>query len=84
MSQENPKLTDAEIDYGLMPGAIAMAVNGCASNLENLASFLDGHFEGLEANELPEYNTAREAIESYKTALVEHYKVKFRESIESE
>ncbi len=67
-----------------MTRGIRVSVDRCETDLKTVTEFLDRHFEGLEAEQLPAYRNAVEAIQAYKEALVSHFNKKYQESESSE
>ncbi len=64
----------------LLLRGIRGAIRGSASVIEHIAGNLDNIFDGLGADQLPEYKAAMDAIKAYEEALVARFAEKYNES----
>ncbi len=64
----------------VMTHGMKFAIDHSASNIETVTTKLNSHFDGLNADKLPEYKTAIDAIKAYQEALVAHFVKKYNES----
>lgn len=53
------------------------AIRKSSKNLETITKNLDYNFNGLDANKLPEYQKALDALNTYEKALIQHFTEKY-------
>jgi len=70
----------AESSLEFMICGIRFSIDRCETDLRTVTEFLDRHFKGLDAKQLPEYQKAIGAIKAYQETLTNHFSKKYKES----
>lgn len=63
----------------VMVNAIKIAIKSSATSLNHVTNSLNKKYNGLNADQLPEYQKALDAIKAYKKALIERFSENYKE-----